>query len=343
MSGQTAPLQPALARETGQVRHRRRRRVLLVLGGLLAVFLGWEGITSVVAYTDDAYVRSDLVAIAPQVTGAVTVVHVLDNQQVHRGDLLVTIDPVPFRLARDAKQATLNGAAAQLKADKDSAAAAQDQLAAANASLVLAQQTERRAAALARDSFESRQALDAAVATLQRAQAQVEQSKAGIERAQQVLARDDAAVAQAQADLATAEWQLGQTELRASVDGAINNLTVRRGDLARVGVPIVGIVDADAWRIMANYKQYYLQDFQVGETAWVWLDCQPWHLHRARIQGIGKGIRRSPDDPSLLPYVAPTTDWIRLQRRFPVTVTLVDPPPDIPLYMGADARVVIFP
>ena len=45
----------------------------------------------------------------------------------------------------------------------------------------------------------------------------------------------------------------------------------------------------------------------------------------------------------LLPYVAPTTDWIRLQRRIPVTIVLVDPPPDAKLYMGADARTVIFP
>ena len=47
--------------------------------------------------------------------------------------------------------------------------------------------------------------------------------------------------------------------------------------------------------------------------------------------------------PMLLPYVAPTTDWIRLQRRIPVTIVLVDPPPDGTLYMGADARTVILP
>lgn len=47
------------------------------------------------------------------------------------------------------------------------------------------------------------------------------------------------------------------------------------------------------------------------------------------------------EDAELLPYVAPTTDWIRLQRRFPVTLTLIDPPAN--LYMGADVRVAIFP
>jgi multidrug efflux system membrane fusion protein len=66
-------------------------------------------------------------------------------------------------------------------------------------------------------------------------------------------------------------------------------------------------------------------------------------LHRARISGIARGISRDPTPRRLLAYVAPTTDWIRLQRRFPVTLTLVDPPADLKLYMGADARVLIVP
>ena len=106
---------------------------------------------------------------------------------------------------------------------------------------------------------------------------------------------------------------------------------------------MIGIVDADAWRIMANYKQYYVRSFEVGGTAWVWLDSAPWHFHRARITGIARGFSRDPQAPMLLPYVAPTTDWIRLQRRIPVTIVLDDPPPDGKLYMGADARTVIFP
>ena len=45
----------------------------------------------------------------------------------------------------------------------------------------------------------------------------------------------------------------------------------------------------------------------------------------------------------LLPYVASATDWIRLQRRITVTIVLDEAPPDGKLYMGADARTVIFP
>ena len=137
------------------------------------------------------------------------------------------------------------------------------------------------------------------------------------------------------------QWQLDQTKLLAPVDGTITNLTLRVGDQAVANRPLVGLVDAHAWRILANYKESVIRHFQVGATAWVWLDTYPWHVHRAVIQGIARGISRRQTPGSLLPYVPPTTDWIRLERRFPVTLVLQDPPPGLVLHMGSDARTLI--
>jgi multidrug efflux system membrane fusion protein len=169
----------------------------------------------------------------------------------------------------------------------------------------------------------------------------VEAGRAVIARAQATEAMHKAAQARASAALATAEWKLTRTRLIAPVSGSIVNLTVRAGDTGQADVPLIGVVDARAWRIVANFKQSFIRGFKPGDSAWVWLDSEPWHLHRARIQGVSRGISRNPSADRLLPYVAPTTDWIRLQRRFPVTLTLVDPPAQ--LYMGADARVLVLP
>jgi membrane fusion protein, multidrug efflux system len=320
-----------------------RRRLLLTAGAILLLFVVWEVVTSIVAYTDDAYVRSDLVAFSPQVTGHVVTVHVKDDQPVRRGDLLVSIDPVPFQFAIDARRAALASANAQAQADHDTIAAAQDALAAAVAARDLADVNQRRTARLVTDATVSREALDTANEALRKASADAEAAQAMVARAQRLLALHEADIARAQAELATAEWQLARTQLYAPVDGTINNLTVREGDTARADEPLIGIVDENAFRIVANYKQSYIRRFQIGATAWVWLDSHPWHLYRARITGVARGISRSPTPDRLLPYVAPTTDWIRLQRRFPVTLTLVDEPPGNLLFMGADARVVIFP
>ena len=169
-------------------------------------------------------------------------------------------------------------------------------------------------------------------------------SQVAIAKAQTSIDVHQAALDVAKAEMATAQWRLEPHRDRGAGQRRRSPTSpCAPGDTATVNIPMIGIVDADAWRIMANYKQYYIRSFEVGGTAWVWLDSAPWHFHRARITGIARGFSRDPQAPMLLPYVAPTTDWIRLQRRIPVTIVLVDPPPDGKLYMGADARTVIFP
>jgi membrane fusion protein, multidrug efflux system len=156
-----------------------------------------------------------------------------------------------------------------------------------------------------------------------------------------MLALHEASVAAITTEIAVLKWQLDQTKLLAPADGTITNLTLRVGDQAVENTPLIGLVDAHAWRIFANYKESVIRHMEVGHTAWVWLDTYPWHVHRATIQGIARGISRLETERKLLPYVEPTTDWIRLERRFPVTLVLQDLPPDVVLHMGADARTLI--
>jgi membrane fusion protein, multidrug efflux system len=324
----------------------RRSRVLRTLqgiGALLLLFLAWHVLTSFVAYTDDAYVRSDLVAMAPQVTGHIITVAVTDNQFVRSGDLLIEIDPTPFQLAVNAAQARLLQASATAQAGRASRAAAHDQLDSAAAQLTDAQSIENRIAAIGQSGAVSRDERDEALASSRNSQAKVAANRAAIDRTQSLLAAQQAAIGQAQAELASADWRLARTKILAPVDGTINNLNVRVGDTAEADRPLIGIVAASGWRVIANYKQSYLPSLHPGTTTWIWLDAHPWHFYRGRIRSIGRGINREQGQAGLLPYVSPTTDWIRLQHRFPVTIDLVDPPPNLTLYMGADARSVIFP
>jgi multidrug efflux system membrane fusion protein len=343
MAMQTAGEAPAPPPAAPPREGRPLRRVAIGVGALLLAFAAWEALTSYVAYTDDAYVRSDLVSVAPQVTGHIIIVAVGDNQAVKRHDLLARIDPEPFRLAVEAKQATLRQAAAQAAADNDAVTAARAELAADNATLDDARSSASRVNALVTSDYASRQARDDAAAALDRARAAVDGAAASVARAHALLDVQQNAIAAAQADFAIAQWQLDRTDIRAPVDGTVNNLDLQVGDTAHADTPLIGIVAAHAWRVIANYKQDYLGNLHEGQTAWVWLDSHPWRFYRARVAGIARGISREPGARNLLPYVAPTTDWIRLQRRFPVTITLVDPPADLTFYSGADARTVIFP
>lgn len=62
--------------------------------------------------TDDATVRANTIAFAPEVEGRLEHLYVQDNQPVHKGDLLFQIDPRPYEYALQqarAEKATLEG------------------------------------------------------------------------------------------------------------------------------------------------------------------------------------------------------------------------------------------
>jgi len=339
-AGERPPETTAKAQDTGVGGY--RRRVLLVLSSIaLALALYWAS-GYFFAYTDDAYVTSDLVSVAPYVSGRIVSVNIVDNQTVKKGELLATIDPMPFHLALNEKQARKTEAEAQLAVDRDVITATQAQREDAAAKERLASDNLRRAAPITAEGFLSRQAFDTATAKEQEAKAVLADAEASIAKAQQMLTLHQAVVATIIAEIAYLQWQLEQTRLLAPADGTITQLTLRVGDQAVENKPLIGLVDAHAWRIYANYKESVIRHMKSGHTAWVWLDAYPWHIHRAAIQGVARGISREQTERKLLPYVAPTTDWIRLERRFPVTLVLQDQSPDITLHMGSDARTIIF-
>ncbi|MCE0745462.1 HlyD family secretion protein [Acetobacter sicerae] len=99
-------------------------RVILTLAVVsLAIVLGvtlWN--TYMIApWTRDGRVRVYVVDVAPEVSGTVVQVPVVDNQYVHKGDPLYVLDPVRFRLAIREAQARLDGALEDLKLKQNDA------------------------------------------------------------------------------------------------------------------------------------------------------------------------------------------------------------------------------
>jgi len=70
----------------------------------LASLLVWDYYV-LAPWTRDGRVRAQVASVAPQVSGQITELRVVDNQFVHKGDVLYVIDPFDFQVARDeAKQ-----------------------------------------------------------------------------------------------------------------------------------------------------------------------------------------------------------------------------------------------
>ncbi len=320
-----------------------RRRGLFFLGTLGAILILWEASGFFFAYTDDAYFLSDLVAIAPQVSGPVQSVAIADDQTVRRGAVIFTIDPTPYQYELD--QAVANEARAQSRIPIDQAAlqTAQSLQAAALAQSQQAEADLRRATDLTRSGFESAQDLEDAQTAGRRAADALAAAQDAVIRAQQTERLHEVEVAATGAARLLAAWRLAQTRILAPVDGRVTHVTLLPGDMALAGKPLVALIAAQGWYVTARYKEGVLRHLRPGAPAWVLLDTHPFHLYRARITGIAAGIDRDPAGSSsgLLPYVAPTVNWIRLQARIPVRFELLDPPPEAERFMGSDARTLV--
>ena len=92
----------------------RTTATLLILAvALLAAALIWDYYVTA-PWTRDGSVRVQVANVAPQVSGQITEIRVVDNQYVHEGDVLYVIDPFDFQVALDTAKAQLREKAADL-------------------------------------------------------------------------------------------------------------------------------------------------------------------------------------------------------------------------------------
>src|SRR5208283_3763599 len=141
------------ARETP----RRRLRILPLLITLATIAvagaLGWAMWNAYMGapWTRDGTVRTYVVTKAPEVAGRIVELPVADNQFVHKGDLLLVIDPTDFRIALEQAeaavrqaQANVQNVEAQITAQQAQVMASEAQTEQAQATLTFAQQQAAR-------------------------------------------------------------------------------------------------------------------------------------------------------------------------------------------------------
>jgi membrane fusion protein, multidrug efflux system len=215
----------------------RSRLAALVLGlFVLGLITWWIWFRTSHSFTDDAFVESDMVELAPRVEGQIVEMLVVDSEAIRRGQVLARIDPVPYQRKVTQAQAALQVA----EADHGAAIAvlqriearAPEQIAAAEHQLAIAQSESQTAShnlsqvratyqhdvTLAEQGVKVSQAnLDFARVTAQRWNALVEdRAVAPEERDEKQALLANATAQHAQADTRFAQAQSDLSRVRAS-------------------------------------------------------------------------------------------------------------------------------
>ena len=88
--------------------------MLILTIAVLAALIIWDFYVAS-PWTRDGSIRVQVASVAPQVSGQITEIRVVDNQFVHRGDVLYVIDPFDFQVALDTKKAQRRQRAADVQ------------------------------------------------------------------------------------------------------------------------------------------------------------------------------------------------------------------------------------
>ena len=88
--------------------------LLILTIAVLAALIIWDFYVAS-PWTRDGSVRVQVANVAPQVSGQITEIRIVDNQFVHRGDVLYVIDPFDFQVALDTQKAQRRQKAADVQ------------------------------------------------------------------------------------------------------------------------------------------------------------------------------------------------------------------------------------
>ena len=295
--------------------------------------------------TDDAYVRANVVGIAPHVSGPIVELPIHDNQHVAKGALLFVVDPRPYQAALERAEANLALTNLQIDALQDairSAQARQQQLAADAA--YDKQYLDRIVPLLARhfvtanDVFNARSRLAAAQASVDSARSEVRKAHNELGQYGDFNARRKAAAAA----LYNAKLNVQYCYVRAPFDAYVTNLNIAVGQYANEGRQVVSLVDNRQWYVMANFRENFLDHIRPGMRVEVYLLSYPNRRFIGRVQEAGWALHQENGATVAgLPQVEPTLNWVRLSQRFPVRIVIENRDPQRPFRMGQTAVVTV--
>ncbi len=316
-----------------KVRNRISRRALgpiLMILGIAAVIagvgtfwlLGGRYVT-----IDDAYVRAAKEALSTDVSGIVMEVPVKEGQLVHKGQVLMRLDPRQFEIALAGAKANLNGVALALAAAKLDYQRMLKDAEAKQQQVSLDQTNYERMASLVKsggvtraeyDNARFQLAADQQALAALRVQAEMQLAKLGGDANADVHVLPDYLAAHAKVD--EAQRELDHTVIYAPYEGIVTQVdTIQRGMYLAASQSAFGIVSTEDVWIEANPKETELTWVKPGDKVSITVDTYPGRVWEGRVQSIAPN---SGSEFSILPAQNTSGNWVKVVQRIPVRIAV---------------------
>ena len=329
---------------------KKKSKFFIIVLTLLVVVGGWFGISKYVYSlhhedTDDAQVEANISPVISKIPGYVTKVFVDDNQFVHKGDTLLTLDQRDLQIVLAQAEAALATAKSNLSAATANSSAANKNISTTRAAITTANaqietakvnvwratQDYDRYANLIKDHSITQQQYEQALAAKQLAERQLQvlidqknqvSTHTGIVSSQSEATASQIGVAesivkQREVDVENAKLNLSYTTLIASESGIVSKVNLQEGQYLQAGQLTFSIVlNNDKW-VVANFKETQYDDMHVGQKVIVHADAFPKHDFDAVLSSFSPATGSK---FALLPPDNASGNFVKVVQRLPVKI-----------------------
>ena len=338
---------PRVGERVNQPRVRRRLSVamlrpLLMLGGIVAVVAvsGWWWLSGGrVVSIDDSYVRAAKEVISTDVSGIVQDVPVHEGQHVRKGEVLLRLDPLPFRLALDGATAYRDGLLLTLDAERLDYQRLLRDVEVKQALVESDQARLDRYTNLVKSGGVTRLDYDDARFKLLADKRDVEALKTAAAVALTKMGGDPYTDSHTRTDYLQAvakvrelQRQLDHTVIYAPFSGVVTQVdSVQPGMYLSAATPVFGLVsDENIW-VEANPKETELTHVRPGNPVDVAVDTYPGLVLKGQVSSIAPN---SGSEFSVLPAQNTSGNWVKVVQRIPVRIKIFLKEGDPPLRAG---------
>lgn len=250
-------------------------------GFALALLLWCSACTKRGPPSDQGFVDATVSAISASIPGQLAVVRVREGVVVHKGDVLAELDARDIAAAVDQAKANLEQAQQTFRQAQVNFRAALPPVRGASADIRGAQaafdQAERdleRTRGLFASRVVAQSVLDAAIATRDRARAQLDsvlanrltlKGRAAV--AQTAILQAEAQVHSMEAALEAVQVQFSRSKVVSPFDGVVVNVILHEGEWAAPGVPVLTLEDRSRMWVRLSIGENRLHAIRLGQQA----------------------------------------------------------------------------
>ena len=282
-------------------------------------------------YTDNAQVKQHLTPVNTRVQGFIKKIYFEEYQKVKKGDTLVVIEDIEYRLKVAQAEADYHNALVGKNAMYTTINTTQNNILVTDAAideqrirLENAETDYKRYQELVKEEAVTPQQFDRVRTDYAATKARYEQlirqkqSTSLVKQEQtQRLEQNEAAIKLAEAALELAKLNLSYTVILATTDGVTGRKEIHEGELVQQGQTLVTLVDGTEKWVIANYKETQITNMHIGQKVKISVDAIPGVRFEGRISSISDATGSA---YSIIPQDNSAGNFVKVEQRIPIRI-----------------------